>query len=108
MDIERIRELWSSDLRNDELAEALGVTRGKLASIRERYGLPIRDLSAPKGNASHKPDPTEEEIAQRAAMVRAGWSKEQEEARWAGGPRRVTASHYAYDKRNSRFSSMDC
>lgn len=107
MDEEKIRELWSSGLRNDELADALGVTRGKLTSIRERYGLPIREVSALKGNASHKPDPTEEEIAERASLVRAGWSKEQEESRWAGGRRRVVATRYTYDIRNSRFSPMD-
>lgn len=107
MDVESIRALWMSDLRNDELADALGVTRGKLVSIRERYDLPLREFSALKGNASHKPDPTQSEIEERAAMIRAGWSREQEEARWAGGPRRVTATRYAYDARNSRFSSMD-
>lgn len=104
VDREKILALWESDLRNDELAEALGVTRGGLVRLRQRLKLPVR---GEKADRLPKPDPTPEEIEQRSAEVRAGWSKLQEQSRWVMGDIRVRAPRYEYDGRNATFSAMD-
>lgn len=102
-----VRSLWFSDLRNDELADAIGVHRGSLYTLRERYGLPLREQHCLKGNAAHKSDPTAEEIEQRAAECRAKWSREEEARRWLGGRRGYEFPRYAYDGRSVVFSGMD-
>lgn len=109
VDVKELFRLWHTTMRNDQLAAALGVTRGNLASLRDRFGLPVRDfaLRAPMGNASHKPDPTEDEIAERAAQVRMSWSREEEERRWCHGRRGVTVQQFAYNGRDVAFSGLD-
>lgn len=102
-----VRRLWFSDLRNDELADALGVPRGAIYRIRVRFGLPARVRHARKGTAAHKPDPTIDEIAQRAAEIRSRWSRIDEESRWVGGQRGYQFPSYSYDGRTVAFSGMD-
>lgn len=102
-----VRSLWFTEIPNDRLAEALGITHGGLETLRTRYGLPRRRHHAAKGNAAHKPDPTEDEIAERAAQVRAGWTAAEAERRWQHGSLRYRFPHYAYDGRNVAFSAMD-
>ena len=102
-----IRRLWATDLPNDKLAEALGVPRGWLETIRLRHGLPVRKHSAPRGNAAHKPDPTEDEIEERAAIIRSEWSRAEAERRWQLGHLRCEIRRYEFDGRDFAFSHMD-
>lgn len=107
IDVQRLFSLWNTNLRNDQLAEALGVTRDSLSSLRMRYGLPIRKHASLRGNYSHQPDPTEDEIRERAAAVRARWTPEEEESRrLAAKP--YTIPCFAYDGRTVEFSGVDC
>lgn len=105
IDVPKLFQLWNSTLRNDQLAEALGVTRDHLSALRDRYGLPVRQHQCPKGNASHKPDPTEDEIAERAAAIRQNWSPEEEERRRSSSPYRAPC--YAFGRNGAAFSHMD-
>lgn len=102
-----IRRLWATDLPNDRLAEALGVPRGWLETIRLRHDLPVRQHAAPRGNAAHKPDPTTDEIEERAALVRQGWTPAEAERRWQLGSLHCEMRHYEFDARDFAFSAMD-
>lgn len=76
VDVSEIFRLWGSDLRNDEVAIALGLTRGQMWSLSRRLKLPQRPdhLRAwTEQTGRQQDDPTPEEIAERAAEVRAGW-----------------------------------
>jgi hypothetical protein len=73
-----IFRLWGSDLPNDEVAEKLGLTRGQMWVISRRLKLPARPkhLTAWADNSGRKKDdPTPEQIAERAAIVRMGWDE---------------------------------
>lgn len=102
-----VRSLWFTDLRNDELAAALGVHRGSLQTLRERYGLPLRPHHSPKATNTRLDDPTADEIEERAAECRAKWSREEEERRLVAGRRRYEFPRYQYDGRNAAFCAMD-
>lgn len=102
LDARKVFELWHSDLRNDEVAVALGVSRNYLAKIRSRYGLPRR----PDERGAHEEDnPTPEEIAERAAIIRERWTESERKLREVGAVRaRWQPPRYVYDGRNSVFS----
>lgn len=75
-DVAEMFRLWASELKNDEIAERLGITRGQMWSLSRRLKLPQRPdhLRAWCENTGRtKDDPSPEEIVQRAAEVRAGW-----------------------------------
>jgi hypothetical protein len=103
-----LRELWASDMRSDEICERLGVTRGRLFYVAKQLGLPRRphSLEAPTGQAASIEDPTEFEIAARAAVIRQSWSEEEHEKRFVGPKNgRVTLSHYVFDGSSYSFRS---
>lgn len=102
LDAKKIFELWHSDLRNDEVAVSLGVSRNYLTKIRSRYGLQKR----PDERGTHdNEDPTPEEIAERAAEIRERWTESERKLREVGAVRkRWQPPRYAYDGRNSVFS----
>lgn len=102
LDAKKVFELWHSDLRNDEVAVALGVSRNYLAKVRSRYGLPKR----PDERGVHEEDnPTPEQIAERAAEIRSRWSESEHRLRQVGATRaRWQPPRYVYDGRNSVFS----
>ena len=102
-----IRRLWASDLRNDQLAEALKVPYGWLETIRERYALPARKKHALRGTPGHKPDPTDQEIEERSAQIRAGWSQAEAERRWQLGGLRCEVRAYKYAPKDFAFSAID-
>lgn len=104
LDEEKVRELWFSGLSNEDVAKEIGVSVIYLCRVKERFSLPAR---SEKADRTARPDPTEEEIEERAAEVRSGWSKRQEAERWCGGARRVRVSRYAYNGMISAFSPID-
>lgn len=108
VDVSLLFRLWNSTMRNDELCEALGISRGVLWSLRDRYKLPVRAKAcrAPAGTESHQPDPTPEEIAERAAMVRRSWSASEEERRRCHGPSRYRLPAFAFDGRDTSFNAV--
>lgn len=78
--------LWESELKNDEIAERLGMTRSQLFGTARRFLLPPR----PKNRAANRTgaklvDPTPEEILERAAAIRANWTPEIRAQRCVGG-----------------------
>lgn len=81
MNVPLLFELWFSDIKNAELAKKLGVSRARLWDIRKRYGLPPRRHE--RGGTWPR-DPSPQEIEERAAEVRAGWSDEVRQNRGRG------------------------
>jgi len=61
-----------------ELAKTFGVSRAVIYDRVRQYGLSLDDLK------EHETGPSLEEIAERAAEIRAGWSDEEEERRIVG------------------------
>lgn len=71
---QQFTEAWDDDtLTRAQIANKFGVALSTLSTLAKRYGLPLqRDNYT---NTLSVPDPTPEEIRQRAAEVRAGWSE---------------------------------
>jgi len=66
-------EAWDDEsLTRIDIAKRFNVSLSTLCSLAKRYDLPTQRDNYTKTGA---PDPTPEEIAKRAAEVRAGWSE---------------------------------
>lgn len=75
-----IREAWAAGATRDEAARAAGVSVGR---IRQRLADQLADLPRPGRGAAGKrraSPPTEQEIHERAAMLRRSWPPD----RWLG------------------------
>lgn len=97
--------LWNSSLRNDELADALGAPRGSLHYLAARYKLPKRNPALrAKRTGEKQTSPTPEEIAERAAAIRATWSEEEHERRRVGRrAQQWQPPAYAFARRDVAF-----
>lgn len=93
--------LWFSDMSDDDLCIEMRIVRATMTRLAKRYGLPQR-LHA-KGDPHRRlDDPTEEEIAERAAIERSRWTPEEEKRR-AVGRSSVEIQSYVYDGRQCAF-----
>lgn len=83
LDRQKCRDLWTTNLTNEELARELGINQVQLYVAGRKLGLGQRWAYI---NRKYTPreDPTEDEIKARAAEIRAGWSEEEREARLVG------------------------
>lgn len=107
IDVPKLFRLWASGMRQFEICQELGIRPGTFWQVRQRYALPHREKAQP-ARSRHEPPPSPEEIAERAASVRARWSEEETEKRRVGsGVSKVRLRHYAYDGRTMAFSGMD-
>lgn len=80
-----IKALWGrDDLTNADIAEEAGIHPNSLSDIAKREGLPPR-LNSPyyrRANAGVAiPDPTRQEIEERAAALRRDWDSDRAFAR---------------------------
>jgi transposase len=73
-----LREAIPNHYSAIELAKTFGVSRNLIYDRVRQYGLSLDDLK------EHEVGPTPEEIAERAAEIRAGWSEEEEQRRIVG------------------------
>ena len=107
VDVPKLFELWNSGASQHDISLALGIRPGTFWQVRRRYALPNRKPAKP-ARASHEPDPTPEELAERCAAVRSNWSAEETERRRVGrasGPVRLRS--YSFDRRGFAFSGVD-
>lgn len=96
--------LWRSPLRNDELSDALGIPRGALWYLRQRYKLPARGKGSRVPSVTERDAPSPEEITKRCAEIRAGWPDGEAEKRFVGGRRlRWVPPAYAFAPRDHAF-----
>jgi len=104
VDVPKLFEMWAAGASQYEISQSLGIRPGTFWQVRRRYALPKRQPARPIA-ASKEPDPTPEEIAERAALVRAGWSEEETDRRAIGRLRgSVSLRSYSFDRRNMAFS----
>lgn len=104
IDVPRLFKLWASGMPQFEICQALGIRPGTFWQVRQRYALPPRPNARP-ARSRHEPPPTPEEIAERASLVRAGWTDEEKERRAVGrlrGP--VGIRSYTFDRKSMAFS----
>ena len=86
LDADRLAALWNDpDLSNEDVREAFGCSFTKVRSAAAKLGLPMNRKGT--NNGRRRDDPTPEEIAQRAAEIRAGWTIEQMHDRAGIAPR---------------------
>ena len=66
IDVPLMFRLWTTGVAREVICQELGVSSQQLSVLKQQYALPDR----PKRPASLAPDPTPEEIAERAAECR--------------------------------------
>jgi hypothetical protein len=99
--------LWRSPLRNDELCDRLGVPRGSLWHLRQRHKLPPRPSTARVPGGKERDAPTPEQIAERAAAIRAAWPEGEAERRMVGRrAMRWRMPAYAFAHRDCAFTEI--
>ena len=85
MNTERLKELWSDDrLTLQQVAMWLSTKADKVKEQARLLGLPDKIDKRCLRIAFETLDPTPEEIEERSAAVRAGWTPRQEKSRRVG------------------------
>lgn len=107
VNVPELFRLWSTTISNEELARAIGIARSTLDIIRMRYGLPKRRLERRRPSELAEFNPTPEEIAERAAQIRAEWPEGEAERRMSGAmPKRWKLPSYAFQPREHSFAEI--
>lgn len=103
--IETATSLWNQGEPLHTIARAVGVAYHVLKARMDDQlaGLPARTMDSHGGRQTT--DPSAEEIAERAAALRATWSPEEEEKRRVGH-QKVTLQRFSMS-RDYAFSAMD-
>ena len=98
----QLHKLWQSELRSDEVAAELGCTRGHLFNLVRKHKLGRRPPRFEAPRKSVHPDPTPQEIEERAAAIRATWTPQERSGRMASAYRlkHVTTTVF-FDTRDS-------
>lgn len=101
-------KLWhDTSVSEQELRELLGVGKSALYRLKQQYALPRRryvDI-APKEEDEDDQSPTQAEIAERAAAIRAGWSAQERRSRTVQKcGERWEPPAYKYNHRDAVFS----
>jgi hypothetical protein len=105
VDARKVFALWANpELGTLEIASRLGLTKSQIWCVSRRLRLPPR----PRAEMERLSAPSPEEIAERCAQVRAGWSDEEREKRCVGqGQRSWRLPSYAYDGRDVMFQPAE-
>lgn len=106
VDVKKVCELWRTPMGSCEIAAAVGLTKTQLWVAANRLGLPKR----PRSGSDRDPhgSPTPEEIAERAAAIRAAWPEGEAEKRLVGRLRSsYRIPHYSYNGRDCAFQRTE-
>jgi len=96
-------KLWHSKLSTEEICKKLGIHDRTLSRLTKKHGLSKRPNKYT--GKSKTPDPTPEELAQRALEVQAKWTESEREQRYRGSGRREwKVPRYNYHADNNSFS----
>lgn len=107
-DVPTLFRLWASGMAEREICQTLGIRHGSFYVIKDRLKLPPRTAAKPTRTSDDDEAPTAEEIAERAAAVRATWSPEETERRMVGGRRSgVTMRSFSFDHRSYAMTALD-
>lgn len=106
IDVKKLFALWGSDLGTMQIAAEMGLTKNQVWSASRRLGLPTRPRSG--SDRDQRENPTPEQIAERAAAVRAGWPAGEAERRFVGA-RSIGWSipAYAFNGRDASFKATE-
>lgn len=106
VDHEMLKRLWlmpPNEMPSREIAVRLGISETLLYKIKDKLRLPPRE----RVYHCDAEDPTEDEIAERAAAIRASWPDGEEERRFVGRSRREwSIPSYIYDGRDCSYSGV--
>lgn len=87
IDADEFRRDWESETPSRLICLKYAVSRGHLHSVAKSFGLGRRPKESYDCHA-HVPDPTPQEIEERAAEVRARWSESERASRAVGAIQR--------------------
>lgn len=99
-DRQKVRELWTTERSNSDIAAELGLSLLQLYAAGRN--LKLRDRSVYVNRVYERSvDPTPEQIAERAAAIRAEWPDGEEDRRLvgSGAGRRWTTPAFSFDRR---------
>lgn len=107
IDLKYLTYLWKSEMKSDQICEELGCTRGALYNLVRKHRLGRRPPQFSAARNTETPDPTPEQIAERAAAIRATWTPEERRSRMAKcyRPKRVEIRNFHFDREAYTFSS---
>jgi hypothetical protein len=77
--IAAIKAAWHSDKTRTEIQEEFGLSRSSLSNLAATRGWKIKPRAATGDDEKNNPSP--EEIAERAAKIRAKWTEKEERQR---------------------------
>lgn len=100
VDKKKLRELWRTERTNADIAAELGITTVQLYVAGRKLKLEQRWGHVRRVYEKHT-DPTPEEIAERAAAIRAEWPEGEAERRLVGNVTnpRWTMPAFTFDRR---------
>lgn len=106
VDIKYLTYLWGGELRSDQICEELGITRCHLYNLVRRHRLGRRPPRLTAKRNTETPDPTPEQIAERAAAIRATWSPQERRSRMAAcyRSRPVVVQNFIFQREQYVFS----
>lgn len=85
--VEQAKELWDAGVPVTSVCRALGISRDLLVERRKDQLASLKKRRIGTGKKPRYPDPTPEEIAERAMAIRSEWSEEERQERLVGAPR---------------------
>jgi hypothetical protein len=96
--------LWNKPgITMNEVAAGLGISLNVLRKARIRYGLPTKPPNGAETTEPQEDDPTEAEIAERAAEIRATWPEWRLAGRSSSDNSSSTIPQLSYDGRQQVF-----
>ena len=106
IDVKRLFALWGGNMGTMQIAAAMGMTKNQVWSAARRLGLPTRPRSG--SERDQRENPTPEQIAERAAAVRAAWPAGEAEKRMVGRLRgNYRIPHYSFNGRDCAFHQTE-
>jgi hypothetical protein len=104
IDVPLLFKLWNTPgISVNDVAAGLGITLNHLRKARIRYGLSLRPANGEDSTEPSEDDPTEEEIAERAAEIRATWPEWRLAGRSSSENSSPTVQQLSYDGRQQVF-----
>lgn len=98
--LKEFAEAWMNpDITQRQVAKMFGLARTTCSMIAAEYGLPYRSRFSNCIGVSNKnsADPTPEQIAERAAEIRKGWSHAERQRRMFGGRSRPSIMRLSHE-----------
>lgn len=104
VDVPKLFRLWNTPgISINQVAAELGLSLHQLRKARDRYGLSEKPAPADDTLGPGEEDPTEEQIAERAAEIRSKWPAWRLEGRGSSDDPHPLIPQLSYDGRNQAF-----